>query len=914
MLTRTIIFSLTLIGVLSCYLFWINNNKDRDDIKREKHEVVILNSSISASEIRSIYNNTLKIKSSTNDINWFEVGPKDVGGRVRALVIDRTNSNTIITGGATGGIWKSTDNGNTWALKSSTLFNFSITSIVQHPTRNMHWYASTGEVRSSANANNSRIYGSGTLYTSSDNGETWSEVSAPQKTNNYLYLTSRLVISPTTGTFFVATNGFGIARSTDNSVTFTNVLGDPNGSYNFNIHSDNFVDADIAVNSNGHLLAHISGELEAGAGFYKSTDDGLTWQNITPNHFSPKSYLDMNRGVLAFSESNPNVAYSFSEGGSDTPSKSPELFFHKIDFLTGMFENRTQNLPKLLYSGNPLVLPAPQAGWNMALAVKPDDENFVVIGGASGGPFRTTNGYETDHGSYSDWYDLKSSTNYISNSSIHNDQHILVFDPEQPNVLWAGNDGGVFKIEDLKGNNNTNSWIFKSNGLNITQFYDVSIAPQSSGNQVVGGSQDNGHRTIKWDENSSQSTNKRPVCGGDGIKSYWGENYLLLTGIGGKSPGIVDQNKLMVGPIGEVIFAKHKGFLPKGNSGSNSQSFAVNPNNENVVFLTRGGPELYRTTNAKSWVNTSSIDRVKNSIETFSLADIGIENTRNINFQALSFSKNPDDILYFSTSTNGWDNDQTPPQLFKLANASAASLSEAIEITPDLFPQQGQIIDIALNPQDADEVIVVLSDNDKVSLFHSTNGGADFEIIEGNLNSGNYSPAFRDAEIVVTNNSDKTYFLATTMGLYSTENMNGSNTEWRMEAPDIIGASFVSSLDFRESDQMLAVGTHGRGIFMGQLSSQILSVDDGVIEKNNISIYPNPSHGKFHISINNPLYNESCRVEIYDLKSSLVLQKHFIDQIELTNYVFDISQQPKGFYFIKISINNSIITRKVVVM
>ncbi len=56
--------------------------------------------------------------SEIENITWKEAGPVDVGGRTRALAVDVKNPNTILAGGAGGGIWKSTDNGNTWQLKS----------------------------------------------------------------------------------------------------------------------------------------------------------------------------------------------------------------------------------------------------------------------------------------------------------------------------------------------------------------------------------------------------------------------------------------------------------------------------------------------------------------------------------------------------------------------------------------------------------------------------------------------------------------------------------------------------------------------------------------------------------------------------------------------------------------------------
>ena len=76
---------------------------------------------------------------------WSEIGPYDVGGRTRGLAIDQRNSNILMAGGASGGIWKSTDGGKTWMLKSNPGENLGVTDIVQHPNSLNTWYYTTGE-------------------------------------------------------------------------------------------------------------------------------------------------------------------------------------------------------------------------------------------------------------------------------------------------------------------------------------------------------------------------------------------------------------------------------------------------------------------------------------------------------------------------------------------------------------------------------------------------------------------------------------------------------------------------------------------------------------------------------------------------------------------------------------------------
>ncbi|MDZ7690175.1 MAG: hypothetical protein U5K69_03290 [Balneolaceae bacterium] len=76
---------------------------------------------------------------------WISAGPQDVGGRTRALGIDQRDPNIIIAGGVSGGIWKSTDGGDSWEMKSDPSQNMSVTYLAQDPTAPDTWYYASGE-------------------------------------------------------------------------------------------------------------------------------------------------------------------------------------------------------------------------------------------------------------------------------------------------------------------------------------------------------------------------------------------------------------------------------------------------------------------------------------------------------------------------------------------------------------------------------------------------------------------------------------------------------------------------------------------------------------------------------------------------------------------------------------------------
>ncbi|MDZ7682175.1 MAG: hypothetical protein U5J63_10825 [Fodinibius sp.] len=80
------------------------------------------------------------------DYSWQQAGPFDVGGRTRALAVDQRNPNIVLAGGVSGGMWKSTNGGDSWDLETPDLPNLSVTSVAQDPLNPDTWYYASGEI------------------------------------------------------------------------------------------------------------------------------------------------------------------------------------------------------------------------------------------------------------------------------------------------------------------------------------------------------------------------------------------------------------------------------------------------------------------------------------------------------------------------------------------------------------------------------------------------------------------------------------------------------------------------------------------------------------------------------------------------------------------------------------------------
>jgi hypothetical protein len=176
---------------------------------------------------------------------------------------------------------------------------------------------------------------------------------------------------------------------------------------------------------------------------------------------------------------------------------------------------------------------------------------------------------------------------------------------------------------------------------------------------------------------------------------------------------------------------------------------------------------------------------------------------------------NPDHVLYYGASGDPYQYANVSPKLYRLENANTAtSGAEDISI-PDA--ETGTYAhEIAVNPENGNEILVLLSNYNVVGLYHSNDGGQNYTAVEGNLTGDdtNPGPSLRTATILPTDQGT-VYFLGTSIGLFSTMTLNGTSTTWIQESETGIGNCVVQHMVSRTSDHRVAVGTHGRGVFMG---------------------------------------------------------------------------------------------------
>jgi photosystem II stability/assembly factor-like uncharacterized protein len=405
-----------------------------------------------------------------NYLNVRFIGPKPIynaswsdgktSGRVSFVLPHPTDTGIVYIASAGGGVWKTTDGGNTWIPLTDNLPTLSSGALAFNPLNpNVIWYG-TGEQHYCAVC----FPGDG-LFKSTDGGNTWIKVAPASVVGFYI---SRVIISPLdTNTIFVASDR-GILRSTDGGLT-----------WNWIFSGDQVNDLVYRQDNPNVLFA-----ATLYSGIYKSTDGGNTWIRI--NSLPTSGYF---RAQIGISPSNPDVIYV----GFGRASNYSLLAFYKSTDGGNTWVQLT-NTPN--YLGN-------QGFYNHTIVVHPTNPDIVFAGGQYPygpgyyGIVRSTDGGNT-------WQDI---TNRGPLGNVHPDIHHMAYGAG--GVLWVACDGGVWKSYD-----NGNSWVNLNEDLELTQFYTIDAHPWDT-LLVIGGTQDNGtplfFGSLGWWE----------VSGGDGGPVLW---------------------------------------------------------------------------------------------------------------------------------------------------------------------------------------------------------------------------------------------------------------------------------------------------------------------------------------------------------------------------------------------------------
>lgn len=716
-------------------------------------------------------------------LTWTKRGPRNVGGRTRALALDITTTNVILAGGVSGGIWRSTDDGANWVKTTTSSQLHSVTCIAQD-TRNGKgaiWYAGSGEASGNSASGGAASYRGDGIFKSTDGGLNWAQLPAtvsgtPQAFDNAFDYVMNVAIDPSNGAQdeVYAAAGNTIQRSTNGGTSWSPVLGTLSTS----------AWADVQVTPSGVVYASLN-STSAQGGIWRSLD-GVTWTNIAAGVSGfPTAFSRVGIGI---SPSNPNQVMFLMQGTNGTNDVN-QINGHQLwkyryvsgdgSGAGGSWENRGINLPKLLIPNEPFDT---QGGYDLIVRFKPDDTNAVFVGGSS--LYRSTNGFSSTAtteriGGYN-----PSQTNGIY-PNHHPDQHALMFHPSNSLVLYSGHDGGISKTTNALGSPGT--WTSLNNGYQVSQFYTICLDHGTPGSpSVMGGTQDNG----TWGTASASAASSW-------ISRFSGDGAYCDINDGETAYLVSAQNAIT------YRFRESDGAWTRVDPSGGTGYLFINPmtpdpNNRGVLYLA-GGTALWRQ---------SSLDGLgfgfSNATPTAGWTNLTAAGISGTSITAIGVSKTPANRVYYG-SANG--------KVFRLDNATAATNAT---VPTDVwtgkgFPAGAYVSCIAVDPANADWAMVIFSNYNTTSVFVTANGGGTWTDVEGNL-GGATGPSARWG-VIVPFGGKRTYFVGTSTGLYSMDNPEGASTIWAQEGAATIGNVVVDMIDYRLSDGAIVIGTHGQGVW-----------------------------------------------------------------------------------------------------
>ena len=724
------------------------------------------------------YNKPKYLKKVAQALSWKELGPGNIGGRIRAIVVSPTDANTVYIGSVSGGIWKTTNGGSSWFPLDDHMANLAVCSMVIDPHNLNIIYAGTGEGFN----NYDYIRGAG-IFKSTDAGVTWNQLSSTNNSN--FYYVNRLVIDNINNSLYAATRA-GLYKSTDGGNTFTNPATSAGGNC-----------MDVIVNYTNPTTIFATFGLFSQSYIWRSTDGGNTFNS----NFNQSG---TGRIEIAGSSSNPLVVYA-----SFMNLSSYQISYMAYTTNGGNNWNSIAKIPGPATDGSSTYT-GKQGWYNNTLAVDPTNASSVYAGGID--LFQSI-----DNGA--NWSRITTAYGSDLHPYIHADMHTIVFAPSNHSVIYNGNDGGIYVTTD-----GGISWNNKNNNLFITQFYYGAVSP--TGTNYYGGTQDN--YTLK----STGSQNWNPILGGDGgvvqvdyanpnIIYAEQPNFAFQKSTNGGSKFSYAQNGLPINSTTHEITDRTLFITP----------FTMDPNNPSILIA--GTYRLWKTTNgASSWDSLSS-----------DLTGDGAGSS-GAYISAITIAKGNSTVIY-AGCTNG--------KLWETTNGGS-NWNERDNGLPTAWCTR-----IAIDNSNSAIAYATFSGFlAKAKIYKTTDYGNTWNNVSGDL------PNIPVNCLILNPYANGYLYVGTDLGVFSSTN---DGTNWIQENNGLANVS-VGDLDFRSSDTTMYAATHGRGMFSTSLANSItsaLGVNKPVPENFKIfQNYPNPFNPSTSIAYDLP-HAGNVKLFIYNI-------------------------------------------------
>ncbi len=707
---------------------------------------------------------------------WTSIGPSIMSGRVTDIARPLDQPHTIYVASASGGTWKTTNEGTTWKPIFDDAPSASTGAIAVDPQDSNIVWLGTGE----SNIFRSSMAGTG-VYRSSDAGETWQSMGLADT-----HHIARIVVHPKdSNTVYIAACGHeyspnserGIFKTTDGGKTWVKSLyeDDMTGGYDFVMDPQ---EPNTLYASMWHRIRRPwSDPLPGnGGGVYRTDDGGKNWKLLT-NGLPPRGKAG--RIGIALAQSQPQTIYALVDNHEAfRKAKEGELDSYgrqKQDVIKGAevfrSDDRGETWRRTHNDNEFMQRLFSTYGWVFGqIRVDPNDPETIYVMGVSMG--KSNDGGKTFAP--------------VEYPDLHGDHHALWIDPSNSNYLINGNDGGVNLSYD-----GGKTWKNIEN-MPLAQFYNVAIDNAEPFN-VYGSIQDN----MSWMGPS------RP--GRDGVSNEWklipgGEaGYIeidpndettlysesfygtLLRSTRSSGPQPTARRRSFGGWETKMIKPEIAGETLRGQWHA---PFQLSPHDSKVIY--HGMNRVFRSTNRGDSWETISPD----------LTHYNPKKQGNISFATLSsLSESPQKagLLYAGTDDGR----------LHVTQDGGKTWTEIV----DGLPPHKWVSRVAASKYNESTVFLAQNgktDNDfQAYVYRSDDYGRTWKDIVGNLPGGPVNVIKEDPH------AKDVLYVGTDLGVFVSKN-GGSNWE-------VLGSglpiTFVHDLIVHQRDKVMVIATHGRGMF-----------------------------------------------------------------------------------------------------
>ncbi len=715
------------------------------------------------------------------------IGPATMSGRIVDLAVQESDPYIIYVASATGGVWKTTNNGVTFKPVFEKENTHSVGAIALHQQHPKFLWVGTGE---RANRQSSS-WGDG-VYKSDNGGKTWKNVGL--KDSHHI---GRIVLHPNdTNTVYVAAMGHlwgpneerGLYKTTDGGQSWQRIL---DGDENTGV-------VDVAMDpSDPNILYAATYQRRRrpygfngggpGSALYKSTDGGKNWKELI------KGLPEGDKGRIGISiyRTDPKIVYVCVEQGfqynASTAYNRRKAGIYRSEDKGESWTFMSDWNPRPMYASQILVDPS-------------DDQRIYMMNSFS---------YSDDGG--------KEFT--TARQTLHGDDRILWVNPNDSRHVIKGDDGGLGISYDR-----AKTWLYATH-LPLSQFYRVSVDMRKP-YWIYGGLQDNG----SW-MGPNETYRSEGILNYDWIKTGGGDGFLNLIHPEDENTLYTESQYLGLSRL-DLQTRQRRSIRPgdpKGRIGARRNWDAWGPgvpepelgnamapaNWDGPFFISHhNANKIYAGTN-KLWKSTDGGDRWED------LGDLTTQvNRRELKIMGeradTSTASLDDGIPYYPTLTAiaesplqagvlyiGTDDGQVQVSL-----DDGKSWKNVSDRLPGL-PKSTWVNTIEVSRFEAGTAFVAINNyrNDDFTnyLYKTTDFGESWTSIVGDL------PADR---VVRTMREDpknpKLYYLGTELGLFISNNSGKNWVELKNNMPTLP----FNDLVIHPRDNDLVLGTHGRGIWI----------------------------------------------------------------------------------------------------